>query len=387
MLLAAGVLIGVVLTSDLGWLPTGIAVPDSVPPTAPAPVPRPVSTAVQPSLPGAGGQSFVDVAKAVKPAVVNIFATRNGSSEEGKGTPFEDPFFRRFFGEEWMKRFEAPKERKERGLGSGVIVDANGLIITNNHVVNKADDIKVFLSDKREFKAKLVGTDAKTDVAVLKIEATGLPTVAWADSDKLEVGEFVLAVGNPFGLTQTVTLGIVSALGRAAGIAEYEDFIQTDAAINPGNSGGALVNVAGELVGINTAVIGKNLGVEGIGFAIPVNLVRGVLQEIIAKGRVVRGWIGVVPEDIDDGQARQLGLARGGVVITNLYVGSPAQDAGLRPGDLVIAVAGTEVASAQEVLARVAQAKPGSKIELRVQRGTEIASLSILVTERPRTRA
>ncbi|MBP7363029.1 MAG: trypsin-like peptidase domain-containing protein, partial [Nitrospira sp.] len=191
LLLIAGVLIGVILTSDLGWLPTGHAVPESVPP----PVATPVSTAVQPTLPGAGGQSFVDVAKVVKPAVVNIFATRNGSSEEGKGTPFEDPFFRRFFGEEWMKRFEAPKERKERGLGSGVIVDPNGLIITNNHVVSKADEIKVFLSDKREFKAKLVGTDAKTDVAVLKIEAGGLPTVAWADSDKLEVGEFVLAVG------------------------------------------------------------------------------------------------------------------------------------------------------------------------------------------------
>ncbi|MDR4473491.1 MAG: S1C family serine protease [Nitrospira sp.] len=209
----AGVLAGIVLTSDLGWLPTGHAVPETVPPTASAPVPRPVSTAVQP-CPVPEGQSFVDVAKAVKLAVVNIFATRNGSSEESKGTPFEDPFFRRFFGEEWMKPLPGAEGTEgAQDWDQGVIVDTNGLIITNNHVVNKADDIKVFLSDKREFKAKLVRR-MPDRMAVLKIEATGLPTVAWADSDKLEVGEFVLAVGNPFGLTQTVTLGIVSALGR-----------------------------------------------------------------------------------------------------------------------------------------------------------------------------
>ena len=217
-LLIVGVLIGVIVSSNLGWLPTGHAVPEPLP--VPAPVVRPVTTAVQPPLPGAGAQSFVDVAKAVKPAVVNIFADSGMDSSEGsQGTPFEDPFFRRFFGEEWMKRFDAPKERKERGLGSGVIVDPSGLIITNNHVVNKADEIKVFLSDKREFKAKLVGTDAKTDVAVLKIEASSLPTVAWADSDRLEVGEFV-GGGQSVRLDETVTLGIVSALGRAAGIAK-----------------------------------------------------------------------------------------------------------------------------------------------------------------------
>ena len=322
--------------------------------------------------------TYAPAVQRAAPAVVNIYTARV-VTERVPRNPFEDPFG------ELAPRY---RQRVERSLGSGVIVDASGHIVTNHHVIADADTVRVQLADGRVADATIVGRDPDTDLALLKIGLTRLPVMPLGRSDQLRVGDVVLAIGNPIGLSQTVTQGIVSATGRGQlGVATFENFIQTDAPINVGNSGGALINAAGELVGINTAVIGKNLGVEGIGFAIPVNLVRGVLQEIIAKGRVVRGWIGVVPEDIDDGQARQLGLARGGVVITNLYVGSPAQDAGLRPGDLVIAVAGTEVASAQEVLARVAQAKPGSKIELRVQRGAEIASLSILVTERPRTRA
>ncbi|MBH0206964.1 MAG: trypsin-like serine protease, partial [Nitrospira sp.] len=283
-------IIGFVVASDLGWLSNGHAVPDSsaVAPQASPPIVRPVSTAPQPILGGAN-QTFVDIARSVKPAVVNIYATKSGRGEGSGGTPFDDPLFRKFFGDEFFRKFEHPKEKKERGLGSGVIVDSNGLIITNNHVVGKADEIRVTLSDKREFKAKLIGTDPKTDVAVVKIEATGLPTVSWADSDKLEVGEFVLAVGNPFGLTQTVTLGIVSALGRAAGIAEYEDFIQTDAAINPGNSGGALVNVRGELVGINTAIFSQSGGNMGIGFAVPSNMAQSIMGQLVQTGKVVRG--------------------------------------------------------------------------------------------------
>ena len=242
-LVTGGIIIGIVVASNMDWLPSGTAGPEPIP----GPIVRPVATAPQLPMGGGSAKNFVEIAKSVKPAVVNIAATRSGKSGDGPhGSPLDDPFFRKFFGDELFKRDAPQREPKERGQGSGVIVEANGLIVTNNHVVNKADDIRVFLSDKREFKGKLIGTDAKTDIAIVKIEATGLPTIPWADSDQLEVGEYVLAVGSPFGLTQTVTMGIVSAVGRASmGIAEYEDFIQTDAAINPCNPGGALVNVRG----------------------------------------------------------------------------------------------------------------------------------------------
>ena len=272
VLVAVGVVIGIVVASDMGWLPSGTAGPDR----NSNGIVRPVATAPQVPMSGGNAKNFVEIAKTVKPAVVNIAASRSGKSGEGpQSSPFDDPFFRRFFGDEFFKRDQPHRERKERGQGSGVIVDPNGLIITNNHVVNKADEIRVILSDKREFKGKLIGTDTKTDIAVVKIEATGLSTIPIADSDQLEVGEFVLAVGSPFGLTQSVTMGIVSAVGRASmGIAEYEDFIQTDAAINPGNSGGALVNIRGELVGINTAIFSQSGGNMGLGFAVPSNLAR-----------------------------------------------------------------------------------------------------------------
>ncbi|MBH0192666.1 MAG: trypsin-like serine protease, partial [Nitrospira sp.] len=304
-------IIGFVVASDLNWFPTGHAVPDA----SSVPIARPVATAPQPTLPGGSGQTFVDIAKAVKPAVVNIYATKNTGRGEGPhSTPFDDPFFRRFFGDEFFRKFDQqPKDRKERGLGSGVIVESNGLIITNNHVVGKADEIRVTLSDKREFKAKLIGNDPKTDIAVVRIDATGLPTVPWADSDRLEVGEFVLAVGNPFGLTQTVTLGIVSALGRAAGIAEYEDFIQTDAAINPGNSGGPLVDSNGNLIGINSAIYSPNGGSLGIGFAIPTSVAKKTMEQIIQTGSVTRGWIGAGVQELtpDLAESFKLGDTKG----------------------------------------------------------------------------
>ena len=381
LLLMAGGVIGVVVSADLGWIPTGHAVPETAGDAAP--VARPVASAVQPSLPGAGGQSFVDVAKSVKPAVVNIFATRSGSNEGSQSTPFEDPFFRRFFGEEWMKRFEAPKERKERGLGSGVIVDSSGLIITNNHVVNKADDIKVFLSDKREFKAKLVGTDAKTDVAVLKIEAAGLPTVSWADSDRLEVGEFVLAVGNPFGLTQTVTLGIVSALGRSAGIAEYEDFIQTDAAINPGNSGGALVNVRGELVGINTAIYSQSGGNMGIGFAVPSNMAHSIMEQLVQHGKVVRGWLGVSIQELTPELSSQFGVPKEtkGVLVSDVMDDSPAKKAGFERGDVIVEYDGKPMDSPAHLRNAVAQTLVGKKVTVKVIREKKTKSIDLTIAE------
>jgi serine protease Do len=384
LLLLAGVLIGVIVTSDLGWLPTGHAVPDPVP--APAPAARPVATAVQPSLGGSGTQSFVEVAKSVKPAVVNIFASRSGRGEGTQGLPFDDPFFRRFFGEEWMKRFEAPKERKERGLGSGVIVDPSGLIITNNHVVSKADEIKVFLSDKREYKAKLVGTDAKTDVALLKIEATGLPTVPWADSDKLEVGEFVLAVGNPFGLTQTVTLGIVSALGRSAGIAEYEDFIQTDAAINPGNSGGALVNVRGELVGINTAIYSQSGGNMGIGFAVPSNMAHSIMDQLVQHGKVVRGWLGVSIQELTPELSSQFGVPKEtkGVLVSDVMDDSPAKKAGLERGDVILEYDGRPMDSPTHLRNAVAQTTVGKRVTLKIIREKKTKTVDLVIAEQPK---
>jgi serine protease Do len=384
LLLIVGVLIGVVVSSDLGWLPRGHAVPEA--PVDPAPAVRPVATAVQPTLPGAGSQSFVDVAKTVKPAVVNIFATRNGSGEGTQSTPFEDPFFRRFFGEEWMKRFEAPKERKERGLGSGVIVDPNGLIITNNHVVNKADEIKVFLSDKREFKAKLVGTDVKTDVAVLKIEASGLPTVSWADSDRLEVGEFVMAVGNPFGLTQTVTLGIVSALGRSAGIAEYEDFIQTDAAINPGNSGGALVNVRGELVGINTAIYSQSGGNMGIGFAVPSNMAHSIMEQLVQHGKVVRGWLGVSIQELTPELSSQFGVPKDtkGVLVSDIMDDSPAKKAGFERGDVIVEYDGKPMDSPAHLRNAVAQTLVGKKVTVKIIREKKAKAIDLTIAEQPK---
>ena len=245
--------------------------------------------------------------------------------------------------------------------------------------------MRVQLEDGRVADAHIVGRDPDTDLAVLKIDLSPLPVATFGRSDQLKVGDVVLAIGNPIGLSHTVTHGIVSATSRQQlGIAPLEDFIQTDAPINFGNSGGALVDSSGALIGINTAIVAKNLGVEGIGFAIPVNMVRGVLSDIIANGRVIRGWIGIVPEDVSDEQAAQLGLAQGGVVIANLYVGSPGQQAGLQPGDLVLAIGGVTLHSAQDALARIAIEKPGSVLAIKVLRGRRTLEMKAHVSERPR---
>jgi serine protease DegS len=276
------------------------------------------------------------------------------------------------------------RQRVERSLGSGVIVDAVGHIVTNHHVIANADSIKVQLADGRVADARIVGRDPDTDLAVLQINLAPLPIVAFGRSDLLRVGDVVLAIGDPIGLSQSVTHGIVSATGREQlGIATFEDFIQTDAAINFGNSGGALIDTSGALVGINTAIVAKNLGVEGIGFAIPVNLVRGVLNDIVAHGRVIRGWIGIVPEDVTDAQATQLGLAHGGVLISNLYVGSPAQQAGLQPGDILIAFDGTALKNAQEAIANIAKRPPATLVTVRALRGRQSLDLHVRVSEPP----
>ncbi len=318
--------------------------------------------------------SYAQAVRRASPAVVNIYTARVVTERRAR-SPLED-----FFGDMGPRY----RQRVERALGSGVIVDASGRIVTNHHVVAEADEVRVQLADGRVAEARIIGRDPDTDLAVLKIDLPKLPVMPLGRSDLLQVGDTVLAIGNPIGLQQTVTHGIVSATGRGQlGIATFENFIQTDAPINAGNSGGALVNARGELIGINTAVVAKSMGVEGIGFAIPVNLVRGVIDEIIAKGKVVRGWAGFVLDDVTDQQAADVGLARGGVVVTNLYNGSPALQLGLQPGDLIEAIDGKALLSAQDANARVASSKPGATLKLSVLRGTQKAQLELKIGERP----
>ena len=386
LLLGAGGVIGLAVASDLGWLPFGHAVPE--PSVVPSSAPPPTRPAILPAIVPGSDQNFVRVSKAVTPAVVNISTTRQGREEGGQhGTPFDDPLFRRFFGDEFFRRFEAPRERKERSLGSGVIVDADGLIVTNNHVVSKADEIKVMLSDKREFKAKLVGTDSKTDLALLRVEADGLHTIPWGDSDTLEVGEFVLAVGNPFGLNQTVTMGIVSAIGRASmGIAEYEDFIQTDAAINPGNSGGALVNARGELIGINTAIFSQSGGNMGIGFAVPSGMARSVLIQLAKSGKVVRGWLGVSIQDLSPELAQQFGITETkGVLVSEVLDGSPAKRGGLDRGDVILEYDRKPVESPSQLRNAVARTEVGKKVTIKYVRDKRMKTVDLAIDEQPKS--
>jgi serine protease DegS len=320
--------------------------------------------------------SYADAVERAAPAVVNIYTARV-VKEQIRPNPIEE-----LFGEVRPR----VRQRLEQSLGSGVIVDEEGHVITNHHVIDKADVIRAQLADGRIADAKIVGRDPDTDLAVLQLDLKkNIPVMPLGHSDRLRVGDIVLAIGNPVGLSQTVTQGIVSATGRAQlGVATYENFIQTDAPINVGNSGGALINTNGELIGINTAVLAKNLGVEGIGFAIPVNLVRGVMTEILTKGRVVRGWIGIVPIDADDMFARRNELAQPGVVVYNMYINSPATDAGMQLRDIILTVNGVKVQTAQDTLTRIAQVKPGRKVTVTGIRGTQPFSTEVTVSERPR---
>ncbi len=329
-------------------------------------------------------EAMAEVAAAVKPAVVNISSTRTIKSQGIENHFFNDPLFRRFFGEQFGG-LEHPREFKQASLGSGVIVDKDGYILTNNHVVKDADEIKVKLSDKREFKGKVIGTDPKTDLAVVKIEAHKLPVLKLGDSDKMKVGETVLAVGNPFGLNQTVTSGIVSAVGRAdVGIADYEDFIQTDAAINPGNSGGALANINGELVGINTAIFSTSGGYQGIGFAIPSNMAKAVLSSLIKNGKVVRGWLGVSIQPITAELAKQFGLKEEkGVLIGDVTEESPADKAGIKRGDVIIEYNGTPISEPALLRNLVAGTAPGAEVSLKLLHEGKSHSIKVTVGELP----
>lgn len=320
-------------------------------------------------------QSFADSVARAAPAVVNIYTARV-VRERTQAAPLNQ-----LFGDYWPSY----RRRVERSLGSGVIVDAMGTIVTNQHVIAGAESIRVQLADGRIADATIVGQDPDTDIAILDLEIGDLPIMPMGRSDTLRVGDIVLAIGNPYGIGQTVTQGIVSATGRGQlGLATFENFIQTDAAINLGNSGGALIDAHGDLVGINTAVLNRNYGgPEGIGFAIPVNLVRGVMEQILLNGHVVRGWLGFVPQDLTDEQSVQVGTAGGGITVVNILVKSAAYQAGMRPGDLVTALGGEPVHSAQDLVARVSALKPGAEVELEGRHAQQSYKIKLTVLERP----
>ncbi|AOS77907.1 MULTISPECIES: Do family serine endopeptidase [Hydrogenophaga] len=316
-----------------------------------------------------GTLSLRAAAKTASPAVVSI----NTSKAPANNPHSVDPWFRFFFGDQL-------NNQPQTGLGSGVIVSPAGYVLTNNHVVEEADEIQVTLNDGRQTVAKVIGTDPETDLAVLKVELTDLPVITLGNSDALEIGDPLLAIGNPFGVGQTVTSGIVSALGRTQlGINTFENFIQTDAAINPGNSGGALVDVQGHLMGINTAIYSRSGGSMGIGFAIPTSTARSVMEAIVKEGKVTRGWIGVEPQDLTPELAESFGVGtRSGVIITGVLQNGPAVQAGIRPGDVITAVKGQEVRNVPQLLAAVAALPPGEKARLDVLRRD--ASMQIDVT-------
>jgi serine protease Do len=330
--------------------------------------------------------SFAPTIKQVSPAVVKVFTTTASKQSPAAPQFFDDPFFRRFFGDQvpggQQRRFRTPKQH---GLGSGVIVTADGYILTNNHVVENADEIKVALDDEREFAAKVVGRDDKSDVAVLKVDAKDLPYLHLANSDMLEVGDVVLAIGNPFGVGQTVTMGIVSATGRGNIGLDYEDFIQTDAAINPGNSGGALVDAEGRLVGINTAIISRSGGNQGIGFAIPVNLARSVMESIVKEGRVVRGFMGVNIQDVTPTLAKEFDLRdNNGALVADVTAGSPAEKAGLKAGDIIMKFNGKPVRDSRQLKLQVAQTSPSAKVPVEVLRDGSTRTITVQLKEFPR---
>lgn len=315
-------------------------------------------------------------AKKASPAVVSI----NTSKAAQRNPNASDPWFRFFFGDQG--------NQPQQGLGSGVIVSASGYVLTNNHVVEGADEIEVILNDSRRTKAKLIGTDPDTDLAIVKIDLDKLPVVVLGNSDALQIGDQVLAIGNPFGVGQTVTGGIVSALGRnQLGINTFENFIQTDAAINPGNSGGALVDVNGNLMGINTAIYSRSGGSMGIGFAIPVSTAKLVLEGIVKDGQVTRGWIGVEPADLTPEMAETFGVkARDGVIITGVLQNGPAAQAGIRPGDIIVNVGGKDIANVSELLSSVAALKPGTAAKFRLLRRDDKVELDVVPGVRPKPR-
>jgi serine protease DegQ len=346
-----------------------------------APPPAPPAPASAPPTRDANGSilSYADGARRATPAVVNIFTAKEVRLPRDHPL-LNDPMFRRFFGDQFSQR------QQTSSLGSGVIVAADGLILTNHHVVESADEIEVLLADGRRGKAKLVGSDPETDLAVLRVSLGGLPVVEFGNETQARIGDVVLAIGNPFGVGQTVTMGIVSALGRnQLGINTFENFIQTDAAINPGNSGGALVDTHGRLLGINTAIYSRTGGSLGIGFAIPVSTAKMVMEQIVATGTVTRGYIGVEPQDVTPELAEAFKLPRkDGAIIAGVMRGGPADKAGVKVGDILFEVEGQPVTNTASMLNLIAQLKPASKARFRFVREGRDLELQILVGKRPK---
>ena len=325
---------------------------------------------------GPSRNSFAPIVKKVLPEVVNISCSKvvktsaDSMGQMPEGMPM-DPFFRQFFGDNFGHQFNAPREDRERSLGSGVIVSPDGYILTNNHVVAGATDIQVTTSDKQEYKARIVGTDPRTDIAVLKIDATNLPAITIGDSSKIQVGDTVLAIGDPFGVGETVTSGIVSGLGRTnLGIEDYEDFIQTDAPINPGNSGGALVNDRGELIGINTAILSRGSGgSEGVGFAVPANLARNVMAQLVTNGKVTRAYLGVYIQEVTPQLAKAFGENEpNGALVGEVTPGSPAEKSGLQKGDIIVELNGKPIEDSNQLRMTISMMAPDAIANLKVLR-------------------
>ena len=331
--------------------------------------------------------SLAEAAKVSSPAVVNIFTSKATKKKPSKkGAPHQnEPWFQFFFGD------LAPNEDPSSSLGSGVIVSTQGIILTNHHVIEGADEIEVAFADGRKRNAKLIGSDPETDIAVLKIDATDLPNpITLGKMESVQVGDVVLAIGNPFGVGQTVTSGIVSALGRnQLGINTFENFIQTDAAINPGNSGGALVDTKGNLIGINTAIYSRSGGNMGIGFAIPINTAKQVMESILTNGSVTRGWIGVEPQNLSKELAESLNLPKdtNGVLISGVLEGGPADKAGMKPGDVLTQVNGQAVNDVVTLLNRIAQTSPGDEAKINLLRKGKPATLKVQIGKRPKSKA
>ena len=331
------------------------------------------------------GRAFASVAKKVSPAVVLIKVEKDVQQQAGRSSS-EEEFLRRFFGQQRRQQPQqkrAPEqERQEIGQGSGFIISSDGLILTNNHVVGEADAIKVMLNDGREFPAEVIGTDPKSDVAVIKIKGKDLPILELGDSDKMDIGEWVLAVGNPFGLSFTVTSGIVSAKGRnAVGITDYENFIQTDAAINPGNSGGPLVDLDGKAIGINTAIFSRSGGYMGIGFAIPINMVKKIKDQLIADGSVTRGFLGIVMQELTPELAESF-ETKEGIIIAQVEPESPAEKAGLQSGDIIISYKNNAIKNFNAFRNSIALEKPGDKVQLEIIRNSKKKTLTVTIGSR-----
>jgi serine protease Do len=360
----------------------------------------PATLKTAPRSADAGKRGYSGIVKKVAPAVVNISSSRviktdapqsnmrrrnRGGNNGNDGSDLQmDPFLRQFFGNDFFNN-SVPRERKEKALGSGVIVSPEGYIMTNNHVVDHASEVTVVLADKREMKARVVGTDSHTDIAILKIEGSNFPYLTLGDSSKVEVGDVVLAVGDPFGVGQTVTSGIVSATGRGGlGIEEVEDFIQTDAPINPGNSGGALVNDEGHLIGINTAILsGNSGGNQGIGFAVPINMARHDMDQILAHGKVDRGYLGILPQDVTPAMAKAFHTQVTGALVGDVTKDSPASRAGLQQGDIILAVNGEAINDANQLRLKIGVLNPNSKVDLKVLRDGKTQQIAVQLGEFP----